>query len=713
MFLSLFDPSAVAGLTTVASTADRLELYGQALFIAVVLLPVAYVILTRLGYERWFDDAVIENIPTAKANGVTMGLVQVEGEVVVEEPLEAPLTGTECVYYSYSISELHDRGDDSISETVERGSKTVPFRIRDDSGSVLIDLDGAESFDIETENTFNERCRKSDPMYYELGPEHEVARSRGIRDFKENVLRDGIEVLVVGTARVHESDDGGVEPVIEPGGEIFTVSRSGEEGAKSLIPGCQAMILVVGAMAFSCAFPSLIFAVAGGSAELFSSDHAEGFSMGLGALACLAAPLLYGGVLAAGYAKYTHDRLVDLRNREERAWSMIEVELQRRRDLIPRLVEIVEAVAEHEENLLETVCKRGASVELPGTPGDQEATRRAAEVADEQTDSLQQLFTVGEQYPELKSHQHFEQLIEELERCEQRIDLARRFYNDSVKRLRSIAGSVPERYVAARMDLPEQSRLTFRDFERKPIELDFSTDGDREIELEDRFCGEAISTGTDPSKNDVGTPPPEAATGEEDDPAAMGTVTKGFIGMIAVVGLFGVACCTAAVTAGLLGELSEKEDPEAVEQMATEIAEFELPDYYEPEVAYTIDLIAMMGREAVYEHETADATVSFSETTVRIGPDAAEMRDRFGDTDPTFGDEDLVVRETEIREFEIRGEVVDVEFSEAEGKNSGKGFRHVDATFPAPNADLADFSATVAEEDYDEREIVDIIESIE
>ena len=135
-------------------------------------------------------------------------------------------------------------------------------------------------------------------------------------------------------------------------------------------------------------------------------------------------------VVVAALALYgiaSYNGLIRGRNQVENAWSQIDVQLKRRIDLIPNLVETVKAYAAHEKTTLEAVINaRNAAIAAPATPAGQA-------VADNQmTGALRQIFALGEAYPDLKANQNFLALQEELSATEGRVAYARQFYNDSV-----------------------------------------------------------------------------------------------------------------------------------------------------------------------------------------------------------------------------------------------------------------------------------------
>ena len=122
-----------------------------------------------------------------------------------------------------------------------------------------------------------------------------------------------------------------------------------------------------------------------------------------------------------------YNGLVRQRNQVDNAWSQVDVQLKRRLDLIPNLVETVKGYASHERATFEAVIEaRQAALAAPAQPGPQAAADTAV------TGALRQLFALSEAYPDLKANQNFLALQEELTSTESRVAYARQFYNDVV-----------------------------------------------------------------------------------------------------------------------------------------------------------------------------------------------------------------------------------------------------------------------------------------
>jgi LemA protein len=142
------------------------------------------------------------------------------------------------------------------------------------------------------------------------------------------------------------------------------------------------------------------------------------------------------------YGVMSFNRLVALRNRVDSAWAQIDVQLKRRHDLIPNLVETVKGYAAHERETLERVVQaRNIAVSAQGPQAQAEAESALS-------GTLKTLFAVTEAYPELKANQNFLQLQEELTSTEDRIAYSRQFFNDSVQKLNTTIETFPSMFFA-------------------------------------------------------------------------------------------------------------------------------------------------------------------------------------------------------------------------------------------------------------------------
>ncbi len=182
------------------------------------------------------------------------------------------------------------------------------------------------------------------------------------------------------------------------------------------------------------------------------------------ALAAVLAVVLVVGLvlLMAGVGIY--NRLVALRNRLENAFSQIEVQLKRRYDLIPNLVETVKGYMKHERETLEAVIQArnqamGGLQQAAAKPGDPAAMQALASAESGLSGMLGRLFALSESYPDLKANQNMAQLTEELTSTENKVAFARQAYNDAVTIYNTYRQSFPNNLLAGLFGHTEDAAL--------------------------------------------------------------------------------------------------------------------------------------------------------------------------------------------------------------------------------------------------------------
>jgi LemA protein len=161
-------------------------------------------------------------------------------------------------------------------------------------------------------------------------------------------------------------------------------------------------------------------------------------------IVCVVLAGLGGLILVVGlWLMFTYNGLVNLRNQVKNAWSQIDVQLKRRYDLIPNLVETVKGYAAHERETLERVIKaRQAGIDA-STVKDQAAAENMI------VGALRQLFALSEAYPNLKANENFLALQEQLASTENKISFARQYYNDTVQAFNTRQQQFPATLVAS------------------------------------------------------------------------------------------------------------------------------------------------------------------------------------------------------------------------------------------------------------------------
>ena len=172
------------------------------------------------------------------------------------------------------------------------------------------------------------------------------------------------------------------------------------------------------------------------------------------------------------WAMSTYNRLVALRNRFKNAFAQIDVQLRRRYDLIPNLVETARAYMQHERETLEAVIQaRNAAVtaerKAAANPADAAAIRDLSGAEQALTGALTRFFALAEAYPDLKANQNMMQVSEELTSTENRIAFARQAYNDAVTQYNTAREVFPASIIASAFNFQEAPLLVIEDAEQR------------------------------------------------------------------------------------------------------------------------------------------------------------------------------------------------------------------------------------------------------
>lgn len=164
-----------------------------------------------------------------------------------------------------------------------------------------------------------------------------------------------------------------------------------------------------------------------------------------------------------------YNNLVRLRQKVRNSWSQIDVQLQRRFDLIPNLIETVKGYMKHEENVLTKVT------ELRTSWANASSVAEKAELDNQLSGALKTIMAVSENYPDLKANQNFSELQQELQNTENKISFSRQFYNDSVTMYNTKLEVVPSNIIASIFNFkPEELFKAESDEARKNVKVDFN-----------------------------------------------------------------------------------------------------------------------------------------------------------------------------------------------------------------------------------------------
>lgn len=404
--------------------------------------------------------------PTSRAKGVFVGQVEIAGRAVLARPVRTFLAGAEAVWFRYEVQEEWERWETETTrdskgnthtrtvrktgwQTVAEGGETPPFFIEDDTGAVLV---RPERADVEPVPVFSKIVERGDALYFSKGPAHEIVSSNHRRRFVERAIPLHAPLFVAGRAR-ERSDIVAPEIAADKEQDLFIISCRSEARVQSAY---RLQFWILGVL-------SLLPLPAAGWIVAANRDLAPDWRVLAGAA---------GGVAAAWALSWlwmTFNSLVHLRNRVAQAWSLIDVQLERRADLIPRLLETVSGLRDHERRVQNEVSalRAQATATVPGRPGPDVASARAALVA------------VVERYPELQANDAFLRLQRELSDTETRIALARDYFNEIATYQNTRLEIIPDRWIAPLAGLKARPLLGIESFERAPVsvKLDEPADG--------------------------------------------------------------------------------------------------------------------------------------------------------------------------------------------------------------------------------------------
>ena len=164
---------------------------------------------------------------------------------------------------------------------------------------------------------------------------------------------------------------------------------------------------------------------------------------------------------------YYFNRFAVLGNRIDNSLSQIDVQLKRRTDLIPNLIETVKGYAKHEKEAIKTVTD--AKKALVGAKGVENKVKADAQL----TAALKTIFAIAENYPDLKANQNFLELQRELSTTEDRVAYSRQFYNDSILSYNTLATTFPGSFFAGLYGKKQREYLKIAEAERKVVKVDF------------------------------------------------------------------------------------------------------------------------------------------------------------------------------------------------------------------------------------------------
>ena len=422
-----------------------------------IILAAACLVGAFLALQR---KRIIDDLPTSKTQGVFIGIAELLGTAESDSPFTSHFAGIRCVHYSWQIEEHWSK---TVTETITdnkghmqtrtrtesgwkqiaAGGESAPFYLQDDTGVIRIVPEGAK---IQSKSVFSVTCQANDPLYFGQGPLDEIPHTTHRRRFIETALPLHTRLYVLGQARERQ-DIVAAEIARDKNNSMFIISVLSEKQISRGYSRWWWFFLTSG----------LLCALGGGIGwTLLSAVEIE---PGWNSLIAMA-----GGYIILLFLTYlwtTYNNLINLHHRVEQAWSQVNVQVKRRHDLIPNLVTIVEEYLKYESEMQNTLT------EIRG--------QKETEPADEGYHALSTtLRIISERYPDLKANSTFIKLQEALVNTEERIALARDYYNNIVTFYRNRLEMVPERYVGNLARLHKPDLIRANDFERASVVVKMS-----------------------------------------------------------------------------------------------------------------------------------------------------------------------------------------------------------------------------------------------
>jgi hypothetical protein len=425
-----------------------------------LLLALLFLFLSLRAGRR---QRLVSDLPTSKTTGVFIGLVELKGTAEAEQPLVSYLAAQTCVHYQWQVDEHWSR---TVTETytdkdgktqtrtrtedgwttVAQGGEEIPFYLQDDCGVIRVQPEKAK---VEPVTAFNQTCGRTDALYYAKGPADAIADSTHRRRFVEKTLPLHAQLYIVGRAR-ERSDIVAPEVAYDPQAEMFMISTRSEEQVRR---GLSWQFWLIGLLAVAVAVGG--FLIRDAKLNRVNQENPAMY---------VVAGSLVLGVWLLGWIVMAYNSLVNLRQRVRQAWANVDVQLKRRADLIPNLVAAVTGYRDYEQTLQTELAALRAQLAAtpPGEPGpDPQAVTTL-------------LSAVVERYPDLKANESFLALQRSLGDTEQRIALARGYFNDIATFYNTRLQVIPDRFIAGLGAMQPQALMSAEGFERAPVEVTFA-----------------------------------------------------------------------------------------------------------------------------------------------------------------------------------------------------------------------------------------------
>ena len=436
----------------------------------VVAIVLGWVCLTS-----WRKKWTIDDTPTSTCRGVFVGRNEVVGQAVpLYQPIVTPFTQTPAVWFKWVLERYEKSGDDSEWRTVEARSTAAPFWVQDDTGRVLIRPRDAELEPVQGlceklgrnfappysrwqlrqwvllgEDVLERQRSMADPSFAELptvdhgwfdttpDTANPISSLSGTYRITESAIAAGAPIYLLGTARPRV-DAGGLEFSAEAGDLLVSTKSEAQVASSS---GWAARLAGLGCLLLSAVFVGALTDAVFDEIKWFLVIWTAGLEIGL----------LFLITLLRNY-----NRQVEVKEQAANAWSLIDISLQRRAELLPNLVDVVKGYGEHEHDVQAAVTElRAVPAPPPTSKLPTDATLSHAETTDRgMRAAAKTTVALAEAYPDLKASTVYVDLQARIADAEESVASARTFYNKAIEVLRTRRGQFPGSLFARFVEVP-------------------------------------------------------------------------------------------------------------------------------------------------------------------------------------------------------------------------------------------------------------------
>ena len=445
------------------------------------------IVLGAVCLSSWRKKWVIDDTPTSTCRGVFVGRNEVVGQAIpVYDPIVTPFSQTPAVWFSWDLERWQKSGDSHSWVTIEERSTAAPFWLQDETGRVLVRPRGADLEPVES------LCENLDG---DFAPPYSRWQLRQWVLLGEDTVERAQSMTDLSFAATPTVDGGWFDATPDTANAISTLSGKYRITEKVIAAG--APIYLLGSAQPRADGPGLEFS--GRTGDLLVSTQSEqqvassnGWTARLTGLGCL---LLSGvfvgavteslfdeikwflivwtvgvevGILFLLALQRNYNRQVEVKEQAAKAWSLIDISLQRRSELIPNLVEVVKGYGVHEREVQVAAAELRA---VPAPPPTEELPSDATLEGAQNTDrglraAAKSTIALAEDYPDLKASQVYLDLQLRIADAEESVASSRQFYNDAIEVLRTRRAQFPGSLFARFVEVPSWNLFEAEEAER-------------------------------------------------------------------------------------------------------------------------------------------------------------------------------------------------------------------------------------------------------